>query len=73
MLIGARRLVVAAVALVFTPSWNSGPAKQAILAFVAEVTQEGGPGFVSPAERIATFDNDASGIDEQESPSGIPA
>jgi phosphoserine phosphatase len=40
------------------PSWRDGPAKHAILAFVASVTTEGGPGYVSPAERIATFDND---------------
>jgi hypothetical protein len=42
------------------PSWNDGPAKQAILAFVAKVTKEGGPDFVPPAERIATFDNDGT-------------
>ena len=28
--------------------------------FVATVTQEGSPGFVPPAERIATFDNDGT-------------
>lgn len=39
------------------PSWNDGPAKTAILEFVAKVTKEGTPGFVPPAERIATFDN----------------
>ncbi len=42
------------------PSWNDGPAKQAILDFVAKVTQEGSPDFVPPAERIATFDNDGT-------------
>jgi hypothetical protein len=40
------------------PSWNPGQAKQSILDFVARVTKEGGPDFVPPAERIATFDND---------------
>ena len=40
------------------PSWNEGPAKQSIVDFVAKVTKEGGPDFVLPAERIATFDND---------------
>src|ERR1700728_5155435 len=40
------------------PSWNDGPSKQAITGFVARVTQQGGPDFVAPAERIATFDND---------------
>jgi phosphoglycolate phosphatase-like HAD superfamily hydrolase len=42
------------------PSWNDGPAKQAILTFVEKVTKEGGPDFVPHAERIATFDNDGT-------------
>jgi hypothetical protein len=42
------------------PSWSDGKAKQAIVAFVAKVTQEGTPDFVPPAERIATFDNDGT-------------
>jgi hypothetical protein len=37
-----------------------GAAKRAIMDFVAEVTREGGPKFVAPAERIATFDNDGT-------------
>ncbi|CAN7515813.1 haloacid dehalogenase-like hydrolase [Bosea sp. LjRoot90] len=42
------------------PSWNDGKSKQAIVDFVAKVTREGGPDFVKPAERIATFDNDGT-------------
>lgn len=42
------------------PSWNDGKAKQAILDFVGKVTQEGGPDFVPPERRIATFDNDGT-------------
>ena len=42
------------------PSWNGGAAKSAILDFVARITKEGGPDFVPPAERIATFDNDGT-------------
>jgi phosphoglycolate phosphatase-like HAD superfamily hydrolase len=42
------------------PSWNDGSAKKAVLDFVARVTTEGGPDFVAPAERIATFDNDGT-------------
>jgi hypothetical protein len=42
------------------PSWNDGASKQAITGFVARVTQQGGPDFVPPAERIATFDNDGT-------------
>lgn len=40
------------------PSWNDGPSKTAIIEFVERVTASGGPEFVAPAERIATFDND---------------
>ncbi len=42
------------------PSWNDGPAKQAILSFVAKVTDEGSPDFLPPAERIAVYDNDGT-------------
>jgi hypothetical protein len=42
------------------PSWHDGAAKRAIVQFVAAVTREGGPQFVPPAERIATFDNDGT-------------
>jgi phosphoserine phosphatase len=42
------------------PSWNDGPAKKAILEFVAAVTDEKGQDYVEPAKRIATFDNDGT-------------
>ena len=42
------------------PSWNDGPTKQSIVDFVTKVTTEGGPDFVKPEERIATFDNDGT-------------
>jgi phosphoglycolate phosphatase-like HAD superfamily hydrolase len=42
------------------PSWNDGPAKQSILAFVTKVTTPSNPDFVPPAERIAVFDNDGA-------------
>jgi phosphoglycolate phosphatase-like HAD superfamily hydrolase len=42
------------------PSWNAGPAKQAIVAFVGRTTKPGSADFVPPAERIATFDNDGT-------------
>jgi len=41
-------------------SWNDGPAKAAILGFVADVTREGSPTYVPPDERIAVFDNDGT-------------
>ena len=42
------------------PSWNDGPAKQAILKFVQETTDQVSPKFVPPEERIATFDQDGT-------------
>jgi hypothetical protein len=42
------------------PSWNEGPAKKAIIAFVEKVTRDGSVDFVPPPERIATFDNDGT-------------
>ena len=42
------------------PSWNDGPAKQAIVTFVKDTTTQGSPNFVPPAERIATFDQDGT-------------
>lgn len=42
------------------PSWRDGAAKSAVLDFVARVTREGGPDYVRPVERIATFDNDGT-------------
>ena len=42
------------------PSWNSGPAKQAILDFVAKVTDPDSKGFVPASERLAVFDNDGT-------------
>lgn len=42
------------------PSWNEGPAKKAIVDFVQKTTTAGGPEFVPPTERIATFDQDGT-------------
>jgi phosphoglycolate phosphatase-like HAD superfamily hydrolase len=47
------------------PSWNDVASKQAIVAFVARVTTEGGADYVPPAERIAVFDNDGTLWSEQ--------
>jgi phosphoglycolate phosphatase-like HAD superfamily hydrolase len=41
-------------------SWNDGQAKTAILDFVAAVTDENGADYVTPAKRIAVFDNDGT-------------
>ncbi len=42
------------------PSWNDGPAKKSIIAFVERATKEGSKDFVPVAERIAVFDNDGT-------------
>jgi phosphoglycolate phosphatase-like HAD superfamily hydrolase len=42
------------------PSWNDGPAKQAILDFVRATTDRSNPHYVVPEERIAVFDQDGT-------------
>jgi phosphoserine phosphatase len=42
------------------PSWNEGAAKNAIMKFVAMVTDKDHEDYVKPAERIAVFDNDGT-------------
>ncbi|HEX6041531.1 HAD family hydrolase [Longimicrobium sp.] len=42
------------------PSWRPGPARDAILDFVARVTAWGEPAYVPAEERIAVFDNDGT-------------
>jgi phosphoserine phosphatase len=65
-----RLVSLATVAMAFTatlaraqdplPSWNDGPAKQAIIDFVKTTTTQGGPQFVRPEARVATFDQDGT-------------
>jgi phosphoglycolate phosphatase-like HAD superfamily hydrolase len=42
------------------PSWNEGPAKQAIFDFVRATIDRSSPSYVAPEERIATFDQDGT-------------
>jgi len=56
----AALLAAAACAADPLPSWNDTGPKRAIIAFVDKVTTPGSPGYVPPAERIATFDNDGT-------------
>jgi phosphoglycolate phosphatase-like HAD superfamily hydrolase len=42
------------------PSWNDGPARQAIIAFVQSTTTPDSEHFVVPEERVATFDQDGT-------------
>lgn len=47
------------------PSWNDGPAKSAIIAFVQSTTDKSNPNYVPPQARIATFDQDGTTWVEQ--------
>lgn len=42
------------------PSWNDGPSRRAIIAFVSAVTSPSSPDFVPLTERVATFDMDGT-------------
>ncbi|WP_303746492.1 HAD family hydrolase [Stenotrophomonas pigmentata] len=42
------------------PSWQNGPSRKAIIAFVERTTSAGSADFVPEPERIATFDNDGT-------------
>jgi phosphoserine phosphatase len=42
------------------PSWNNGPTKDAIFAFVKATTEKSSPNYVEPADRIVTFDQDGT-------------
>ncbi len=42
------------------PNWHNTATKQAILDFVAAITDESGPHYVPPVERVAVFDNDGT-------------
>ena len=61
--LGALVLAVSAPALSSAdplPGWRDSPVRQRILAFVTEVTTPGGPGYVTPTERVAVFDDDGT-------------
>jgi hypothetical protein len=42
------------------PSWNEGPAKQAIFDFVRSTINRSSPSYVFPEDRIAVFDQDGT-------------
>ena len=42
------------------PSWNNTPTRQAIMDFVAKVSDDSSPDYVPPVARIAVFDNDGT-------------
>ncbi|OIQ41286.1 MAG: haloacid dehalogenase [Bacteroidetes bacterium MedPE-SWsnd-G1] len=47
------------------PSWNDAASKQAILAYVEDVTNRDSKNFIPVVDRIATFDNDGNLWSEQ--------
>ncbi len=53
------------------PAWRDGPGKQRILDFVRDVSTPGGSRYVTPAERIAVFDDDGTLWPEQPGPQGL--
>jgi hypothetical protein len=42
------------------PSWNKGPAKEAILTFVNDTTEKSSSKYIEPQDRVATFDQDGT-------------
>src|SRR5512134_1146537 len=65
LLIGFTLVSVVAHAQDPLPSWNDGPARQAILEFVRATTDKSSPKYVPPEARIATFDQDGTAWVEQ--------
>jgi len=59
-ILSAATQVQAATSSDALPSWNDGPARQAIIDFVRATTDQASPKFVAPGERIATFDQDGT-------------
>ena len=41
-------------------TWNEGPTKASIVAFMEAVTKKRGSDYIDPSERIAVFDNDGT-------------
>lgn len=42
------------------PSWNEGAVKSALIQFIKDATNKESKGYIPPAERIATFDQDGT-------------
>ena len=65
LLAGALALAATAAFADPLPSWKEGPAKERIIAFVDSVTDPEADTYVTPADRIAVFDNDGTLWSEQ--------
>lgn len=53
------------------PAWRDGAGKQRILDFVRDVSTPGSPDYVTPAARIAVFDDDGTLWPEKPGPQGL--
>ncbi len=53
------------------PAWRDGPGKQRILDFVRDISTPGSSSYVTPAERIAVFDDDGTLWPEKPGPQGF--
>ncbi len=60
LLIGLGAMAISAALADPLPSWDKGQTKQAIVKFVQAVTDKSSPNYVSPEQRISTFDNDGT-------------
>lgn len=60
ILIAAMLVQVGAWAAEPLPSWQDGPSRKAIIAFVERTTNAGSADFVPEPQRVATFDNDGT-------------
>lgn len=53
------------------PGWRDGPGKQRILDFVRDISTPGSSTYVTPAERIAVFDDEGTLWPEKPGPQGL--
>lgn len=60
MSVSPKRTTGASAAVPPLPSWNDGPARQALVDFVTAAADPASPGYLPPEERIAVFDNDGT-------------
>lgn len=53
------------------PAWRDGPGKQRILDFVRDISTPGSSSYVTPADRIAVFDDDGTLWPEKPGPQAL--
>jgi len=65
LLLGSLSQADAKKAVSTLASWNEGPTKQAVVAFVSRIVTPGSPDYLPPHMRIAIFDNDGTLLPEK--------